>query len=88
MKNPCDTCLINSMCGTLCNNKHEYGKYWQTQFDAIYRRQLTTSSGNLRSEKFIKKEILNIKEKIIKRLEANRIEILKIILRHSGTFEQ
>lgn len=88
MKNPCDICLIKTMCGSVCNNKLDYGKYWQTQFEAIYRKHLSTNSGNLRNTKFIKKEILNIKEKIIQRLNNNRTEILKIILRKHGAFEE
>jgi endoglucanase Acf2 len=88
MKNPCDTCLIKTMCGCVCNNKIDYGKYWQTQFKAIYRKHLTTNSGNFRNKKFIKKEILIIKERIIKRLDNHRTEILAIVLRKHGTFEE
>jgi hypothetical protein len=87
MKNPCDICLIKTMCGTMCSNKIEYGKYWQKQFETICRKHIYTSDGHLRNNKGIKKEILNLKEKIIKRLDNHRTEILTILLREHGTFE-
>ena len=59
MKNPCDICLIKTMCGTVCRNKIDYGKYWQKQ-----------------------------KEKIIKRLDSHRTEILTTLLKKHGTFKE
>ena len=87
MKNPCDICLIKTMCGTMCNNKIDYGKYWQTQLEVICRNHIYTHDGHLRDKKFIKKEILNLKEKILKRLDSNRTETLTILLREHRIFQ-
>lgn len=88
MKNPCDICLIKTMCGSMCSNKFEYGKYWQKQLESLCKNHFYTSGGNKRNEKFIKPEILELRKKVVERLDTNRTEILTILLREHGTFEE
>lgn len=86
MKNPCDTCIIKTMCGELCKSREDYYEYWQKKLDSICKNHFYTKSGKRISDKFIKTEILQMKEKIIKRIDKHRSETLDIMFRRFGRF--
>jgi hypothetical protein len=86
MKNPCEVCLVKTMCSNICDKKLEYGEYWLKQLDGL-QKHFYTQGGNRKNKKLIPKEIIKIKEKVIKRLDLNREQISKILLRPYGDFK-